>query len=146
MLSRKRVALILGAELAADLPKDRQRSSICPIWQRSSICIFCFAENCCFAQSSCCEQRIVGFSVTASVCGERRMSSVLKSLRPSSTAAHAASSLLPPPAAFGLAARIEPPALAISGCRHQKKTTPKGRLFWCRQPESNRYGFYSEGF
>ena len=29
----------------------------------------------------------------------------------------------------------------------QKADTPKGvSAFWCRQPESNRYGFYSEGF
>ena len=29
----------------------------------------------------------------------------------------------------------------------QKADTPKGvSAFWCRQPDSNRYGFYSEGF
>ena len=46
------------------------------------------------------------------------------------TAALAAPSLELPLAALGLAARLEPPVLVISGHWHQKKTTPKGRLFW----------------
>ena len=52
-----------------------------------------------------------------------RFSSIL------STAALAAPSLDLPLAALGLAARLEPPVLVISGHWHQKKTTPKGRLF-----------------
>ena len=33
-----------------------------------------------------------------------------------------------------------------SGCKKTKDTHGGCLLLWCRQPESNRYGFYSEGF
>ena len=53
--------------------------------------------------------------VPVSVCGARRMSLPAERLRPPPTAAHAAPSLLPPPAVLRLAAGLSPSVRAGDG-------------------------------